>query len=76
MGNTVGYLYAGDYMKYGQDYGICLIFCLFFSTRLPQKMWKKLGDTYVGKLVLVGIFIGVIYCLYIGMDNPFLYYQF
>lgn len=76
MGNTATYLYAGDYLKYGEDYGLCMLLCLLFSTRLPQKVWKRVGGTYVGKVVLVGIFIGVIYCLYIGMDNPFLYYQF
>lgn len=76
MGNTEGYLYAGDYLKYGEDYGLCLLACLLFSTRLPKIAWEKLQSTYVGKIILVGIFIGVIYCLYIGMDNPFLYYQF
>lgn len=76
MGGAATNLYAGDYRKYGEDFGICMLLCLLFSTRLPQKVWQRLGETYVGKLALVGIFVGVIYCLYIGMDNPFLYYQF
>lgn len=75
-GNTTGYLYAGDYLKYGKDYGICLALCLLFSTRIPEKIWSKAKGSYVGKLALIGVFVGVIYYLYIGMDNPFLYYQF
>lgn len=71
-----GYVYEGDFMKYGKEYGLCLLFCFLFATRAPQKIWKKLKRTYTGQIVLVGIFVAVVYCLYKGLDNPFLYYQF
>ena len=71
-----GVVFAGDYLKYGKEYGIYLILCLLFVTKLPQKTWKKLKETYFGQILLVGIFVFVVYCLYIGLDNPFLYYQF
>lgn len=76
IGENTGYVYAQDYVKYGREYGVWLFFCLFFTTRLPQKIWRKLKGTYTGQMVLAGIFAAVIYCLYIGLDNPFLYYQF
>lgn len=76
IGHTTGYIYSADYMKYGREYALCLIFCILFITRIPQKIWTKLKCTYTGQIVLVGIFLGVVYCLYIGLDNPFLYYQF
>ena len=71
-----GQLFAADYVKYGKEYGLYMLVCLLFITRLPQKVWAKMKDTYVGYIVLIAIFVSVVYCLYIGLDNPFLYYQF
>lgn len=71
-----GTVFAGDFLKYGREYGLHLMVCFLFVTRIPEKIWKKLSVTYVGQMALVGIFAGVVYCLYQGMDNPFLYYQF
>ncbi len=76
VAGTAGHVYSGDFIKYGKEYGICLLLCLLFSTRIPQKIWEKLKSTYMGQIILIGIFVGVVYCLYIGLDNPFLYYQF
>jgi len=76
MGENTGYIYAKDYIKYGKEYGFCLFLCLLFCTRLPQKVWRKLKNNYLGQIILAGIFAAVVYCLYLGLDNPFLYYQF
>lgn len=76
VGEVTGCVYTGDYIKYGREYGLCLLLCLLFTTRIPQKLWKRLKRTYTGQIILAGIFVGVVYCLYIGLDNPFLYYQF
>ena len=76
MGGTVGRLFAGDYIKYGKEYGLYMLVCLVFITRLPSKIWNKIKYSYVGQVVLIGMFAAVVYCLYIGLDNPFLYYQF
>jgi len=69
-------VFAGDFLKYGREYGLIMVICLLFIIRIPQRIWEKLRETYVGQLVLAGIFAGAVYCLYMGMDNPFLYYQF
>ena len=76
VGGTAAYGFAGDYLKYGRQYGILLLLCALFCTRIPQRIWMKLKSTYLGQIILVAIFVGAIYCLYIGLDNPFLYYQF
>lgn len=76
IGKTDGFVYAGDYIKYAKEYGIWLVLCLLFSTQIPGKIWKKLQSTYAGQMILVGIFAAAVYCLYNGLDNPFLYYQF
>ena len=71
-----GAVFSGDYVKYGKEYGIYLLACLLFSTGLPQKIWAKIKESYISLILLAAIFVGVIYSLYIGLDNPFLYYQF
>lgn len=76
LGEITGHVYAKDYIKYSKEYGLCLLLCLLFTTRIPQKIWKRLRRTYLGQIILVGIFVCVVYYLYIGLDNPFLYYQF
>lgn len=76
QGTAASAVFAGDYIKYGKEYGIYLLVCLLFCTRLPQKIWDKIKESYAGLIILAVIFVGVVYCLYIGLDNPFLYYQF
>ncbi len=74
--NPAGVIFQGDYLKYGREYGIYLLLCALFVTRIPQYIWKKLRTTYIGQIVLAGIFVASVYLLYQGLDNPFLYYQF
>lgn len=69
-------IFTKDYIKYGKEYGIYLVLCFLFCTTVPQKAWEKIKDTYMAGILLTAIFMAVVYCLYIGMDNPFLYYQF
>lgn len=76
VGSETGHIFAADYIKYGKEYAIFFLLCFLFITRLPQKIWAKIQSTYAGAILLIGIFLGVVYCLYIGLDNPFLYYQF
>lgn len=76
MEASANYIFEADYIKYGKQYGICLLLCILFCTRIPQKIWRKAEKTYIGQVILIGIFLGVIYCLYIGLNNPFLYYRF
>ncbi len=68
--------FAGDYIKYGKEYGLYLILCLIFCTTLPRKIWGKLNNKYIEAVILTAVFLASVYCVYIGLDNPFLYYQF
>lgn len=76
INDAAGNVFAGDYIKYGKEYGLCFMLCILFSTKIPQKVWNHLQNTYIGKIITVAIFVCVVYFLYIGLDNPFLYYQF
>ena len=71
-----GHVFAEDYIKYFGEYGVYLVICFLFCTGIPSRIWDKIKHMYVAQMILVAIFVGVVYCLYIGLDNPFLYYQF
>ena len=74
-GETVA-VFAEDYIKYGKQYGLLLFLCFVFSTDLPRKIKKKIEGTIPYYLILFVLFWAVAYCLYKGMDDPFLYFQF
>ena len=76
FGQTQGIVYAGDYVKYGKQYAISFLAALLFSTALPEKIYKKYKFSFWITLLLVLFFWGCVYCMYLGMDDPFLYYQF
>lgn len=69
-------LFAGDYIKYGKMYGIFLILGFIFSTNLPRKLYERWKDKLIASIVLLAIFWASVYCLYMGMDDPFLYFRF
>ena len=75
-GEVTGIVFEGDYIKYGLEYGIFLLLSFLFILKIPQKIYNKIKDTYLEYIILVCIFGIAIYYLYMGLDDPFLYYQF
>ncbi|MBR6573945.1 MAG: MBOAT family protein [Clostridia bacterium] len=72
-------LYAQDWLDYGRTYGWLLALGLLFSTPLPKKLWHKLEKSPLRWLtvpVLLAIFWGAVYCLFKGLNDPFLYFRF
>lgn len=69
-------VFEGDWLKYGKMYGVLLLIGLVFSTEWPEKLYHRFKDTVWGTLVLLAIFWGSVYCLYIGLNDPFLYFRF
>lgn len=65
-----------DYLKYLQNFGWLLILGLIFSTKLPLKIYNKIKDKPLGIIMLIAIFWGATYCMYIGLNDPFLYFRF
>lgn len=76
LGGVEGNVFAGDYVKYGKMYGISMIAALIFSTGLPERMYRKWKFHIVTALLLTAVFWGAFYCIYLGMDDPFLYFNF
>ncbi len=69
-------IFAGDWLEFGQVYGHWLALCLLFCTPLPKKLWAKVKTTPVAILFLLAVFWAAVYCLYMGMNDPFLYFRF
>lgn len=69
-------VYAGDFIKYGTQYGIFLVLGLIFSTGIPEKFLAGHKRRYLRWAVLLAVFAGSLYCIYMGMNDPFLYFRF
>lgn len=71
-----GVVFEKDYVKYLGIYGKYFIAGILFSTKLPEIIYKKIKNSYIGIAVLLTIFWLSVYCMYQGMDDPFLYFRF
>lgn len=69
-------LYALDFVKYVEIYGLLIIVGVLCSTKLPEKILLKKKTTILQIVLLTMIFLSSIYYLYIGLNNPFLYFSF
>ncbi len=69
-------VYQADYLKYGHMYGLPLLAGLLFCTDLPRRCYEKMKHSPVSALLLVVVFWACVYCMYQGMDDPFLYFNF
>jgi alginate O-acetyltransferase complex protein AlgI len=76
LGGTSEFIYALDYVKYGKTYGVLLLVCLLFCTPIPRRIYKQLSKSIIGTILVLAIFIASLYCLYIGLNDPFLYFRF
>ncbi len=69
-------VFAGDFIKYVSMYGAGLAAGLVCCTGLPEKLFYRWRGKVWMSLVLLVIFWAAVYCLYRGMNDPFLYYRF
>ena len=76
LDGQIGGIFAGDWLEFGQIYGHWLALCLLFCTPLPKKLWAKVKTTPVAIFFLLAVFWAAVYCLYMGMNDPFLYFRF
>lgn len=65
-----------DYLKYLGIYWKFFLAGAVFSTDLPERIYKKIKDTIAIKLVLLAVFWLSVYCIYKGMNDPFMYFRF
>ena len=76
FGSTGTVLFQGDYLKYGKAYGIYLELGILFATGVQEKLLKKNKNRLWVILLLLALFWASVYCMYLGMDDPFLYFRF
>lgn len=67
---------AGDWLKYGRLYGVLLLIGIFLCLPWAKRLWKKLDKSPLSIPILLAIFWGAIYCLYRGLNDPFLYFRY
>ena len=75
LGGASASVFSGDYLKYGKAYGISLALGLACIGGLPEKLWSK-KHGFLTAAVLLAVFWCSIYCIWKGMDDPFLYFSF
>lgn len=75
-GDTGAVVYAGDFMKYLQAHAWSLGAALLCCSGLPRKIYDAKKKSWWVTLVLVVLFWLCVYSMYMGLDDPFLYYQF
>ncbi len=71
-----GVVFEKDYIKYWGIYGKYFIAGILFSTKLPEFIYKKIKDSFLCIIILLAVFWFSVYCMYQGMDDPFLYFRF
>ena len=76
LGNTGQAVFRGDFVKYGSACFWSLAAAALCCTGVPRKIYEEKKYTFTVTLVLVLLFWACVYCMYLGLDDPFLYYQF
>lgn len=71
-----GTVYQGDFVKYGSACFWPLAAAFLCCTGIPRKLYEARKYTLTVTFVLVLLFWACVYCMYLGLDDPFLYYQF
>ncbi len=68
---------SGDYVKSWDVYWKYFLAAVIFCTPLPGKLAQKLkSKPMITAVWYGGIFIACVYCMYQGMNDPFLYFRF
>ena len=69
-------IYSGDFIKYLSRYYPFIIIGIFMSLPFPYEYLRKLRNKYLQFIIIALIFLGSLYCMYRGFDDPFLYFRF
>ena len=76
IGDSGAAVYAGDFIKYLSSHAGSLGAALIGCTGLPRRLYAAKGKSIWMTVLLVILFWLCVYSMYIGLDDPFLYYQF
>ena len=76
LGDASGAVFAQDYLKYGRTYAFSLLLGLLCIGSLPERCCFARRHRILTAAVLLAFFWGSVYCIWKGMDDPFLYFNF
>ncbi len=67
----------GDYLKYLESYAVFFVAGILLSTTAPKIIYEKIKDKKMVLIpILAVIFILSFYCMYKGLNDPFMYFRF
>lgn len=69
-------IYVNDFWKNLNDFRFIIPAGFLFSTRLPVRIFKKIRGSVPEIFVYLAIFWASVYCIYVGSNDPFLYFRF
>ena len=76
FGNAGEAIWATDYLKYLGIYWPFFLAGFLFLTKTSEKLIKKFHKHIVMKIFLLVVFGLSVYCMYKGLNDPFLYFRF
>lgn len=65
-----------DFARYLGSYGWKIAVGIVFATPLPRKLFKPIRNTLLGTILLLAVFAAAVYCMSIGSNDPFMYFNF
>ena len=65
-----------DFIRLGKDYIVYFLVAGVFSTSLPRRLYEKFKDHWITSVLLVAVFGITLYCICMGLNDPFMYFRF
>lgn len=75
-GGSQAAVFAGDFEKYTGMYGIGLAVGILCCTGIVEKIFMKWRNKFWMSILLLILFGASVFCIYRGLNDPFLYYRF
>ena len=69
-------VHAGDWLLQLKDFWWLLIIAAVLSTELPGRLYRRFKDKWFVWIPLAAVLGVSVYCLVMGMNDPFMYFRF
>ena len=69
-------VFQGDFLKYAAQYGELLAVGVLMCTPIPYRVWDRTKKPWAMAVILAVILFSCVYYLFLGSNDPFLYFSF
>ncbi|MBE5935844.1 MAG: MBOAT family protein [Lachnospiraceae bacterium] len=76
FGQGVWSVFRHDYIKYWNNYWMFILIGIILCMRWPFNLLKKIKNVVIITVICLAILAASVYCMYMGLDDPFLYFRF